>query len=470
MAVDFLGALGVGSDIDSQNLVQSLVDAERAPKEATLNNKIDKAEFKISANGKVLGNLSTLVEKFSYLNDLNDFKDYTVNVSGALALDGSPAFSVAANTDIAPGITELQVVSVATADRWVSDEGFASLTEVLNAGNGFSLDLTVAGQLTVVNITDPTPQAVVDAINDSELGITAELVDTGAASDPYKILLAGPLGLNNSVLVTSSAASGKTLNFDTKLSTASNAELSINGLDVQRTTNVISDLLEGATLTISAPTAGTATVAVEQDYSGIEERIRDLVETYNTVEAMFDSLVDPESSEELGGIFSGDSSIRLIRDKIRTMFTRSSSTATDNVAYLSDMGVTLTRSGELQIDDTKLNQTLTTRLTDVVSMFSADTNNQTTFGDAARGLAGDAINELEEMMASEGTLLSQTRTLEAQVKDYAESLEDLDRRMQQVKSRYLAQFTAMETAIEEMNNLRDYLSSQLEALPFNRKD
>ena len=45
MAVDFLGALGAGSDIDSKSLVESLVQAERAPKESLINAKIDRAEL-----------------------------------------------------------------------------------------------------------------------------------------------------------------------------------------------------------------------------------------------------------------------------------------------------------------------------------------------------------------------------------------------------------------------------------------
>ena len=36
-SVDFLGALGAGADIDSKALVEALVAAERAPREAAIN-------------------------------------------------------------------------------------------------------------------------------------------------------------------------------------------------------------------------------------------------------------------------------------------------------------------------------------------------------------------------------------------------------------------------------------------------
>jgi len=60
--------------------------------------------------------------------------------------------------------------------------------------------------------------------------------------------------------------------------------------------------------------------------------------------------------------------------------------------------------------------------------------------------------------------------LSDKIDDYEEDLADLDRRMSQIYERYLAQFTAMETAIDQMNSTRDFLKQSIEALPFNNKD
>jgi flagellar hook-associated protein 2 len=91
MAIDFLGALGAGSDIDTVSLVDSLVAAERAPKESIINARIEASEAQVSAYGRVLSELGKISDAFTELNDVSDFADYTVNVNGALALDGSPA-------------------------------------------------------------------------------------------------------------------------------------------------------------------------------------------------------------------------------------------------------------------------------------------------------------------------------------------------------------------------------------------
>ena len=158
--VDFLGALGAGSDIDSKSLVQSLVDAERALR-ASLNNKISSSSRRSRRSGRCC-HRSVRVDRVA-LNDVSDFADYTVNVNGALASDGSPAYSVTATTDVEAGINGV-VTSVATKDRWTSAAGYAATTTAINGGNPFTMEVTIDGTATTVTVTEPTPQGIVDAM------------------------------------------------------------------------------------------------------------------------------------------------------------------------------------------------------------------------------------------------------------------------------------------------------------------
>ena len=470
MAIDFLGALGAGSDIDTKSLVESLVAAERAPREASINAKIDKAELQISGYGTVLSATSSLSDAFSALNDADDFKDFSVSVNAALSADGSSAYSVQATPDVAPGITEVTVTSIATNDRWVSSSGYAAKTTALNGGNTFTVDFTVGGVSTTVNITDPTPQGVIDAINDAGLDIEASIVDTGSGSNPFKILLSGQLGVDNAFTVSNTSSLGTLIDFGDHVSTASNAELTINGVDIERDSNTISDAIDGITLTLAAPTAGVSSISVQQDKTGVESRLRALVEAYNSLETTFDILADPDGTDDLAGVFSGSTSFRMIRSNIRSLITNASTTPTDNLTYLSDIGIQFSRTGFLEIDEDRLSTALDENFSEIVTLLSADTNNQSTYDDAARGLAGEALLELDALMASDGTVLTNTNSLEDRVEQYAIELEDLDRRMTKINQRYLMQFTAMETAIDEMNSLREYLDQQLSALPFTNKN
>ena len=228
--------------------------------------------------------------------------------------------------------------------------------------------------------------------------------------------------------------------------------------------------MTGITLTLSAATAATSRLSVERDTSGVRSRIEDLVATFNSTNGLFRDLRDPDSGDEQAGVFSGNGSMRLIAQTVTGLMTSESSTTTDNLSYLSDIGIMLNRYGELEIDDEVFTEALSDRFSEVVTLLSADTNNQTTIGDADRGIAGDAIQTLTELMASDGTIMSQSNSLSSKVDDYQEDLEDLDRRMSQIYERYLAQFTVMEQKVDQLNSTREYLKTALENLPYSNQN
>ena len=474
MAVDFLGALGAGSDIDSKSLVESLVQAERAPKETLINARIDKTEAEISAYGEVMASLSTINSAFQGLNDAADFDDFTVNLNGALALDGSPAYSIQATEEIAEGITEIIIDAVATPDRFLSSQGFSTESAPVNGGNSFQMTITSGTSpnttINTLTISDPTLENIVEEINAAELGVSATVVDTGIGDAPLKLVVTGSLGAENSFSIATDATSGTGFSVDTRVATAGNAELKINGVTIERGSNEINDVIAGATLTLSAPTAASSNISVTRDKSGVESRIRAFVDTFNASETLFDSLANPEGTGELDGALAGNSTFRLIRNNIKTLLTGESSTPGVAVTRLNDLGVTFNQSGFLQIDDDRLETALTNHFDDVVLMFSAGTNEQSGFGEADRGLAGDAITMINDLMSSTGTLTSQVSRLESKTEDFQTELEALDRRMEAVYDRYLSQFTQMEQFIDEMNSTRDYLEQTLSALPFTNKN
>lgn len=471
MAVDFLGALGAGSDIDTKSLVQSLVDAERAPKELLINRKISESEATVSAYGIVAASLETLQAAFEKLNDAKDFADYSVSVAGQETSSGSSAFLVDATADVSPGNNTVEVNSLATADRYLSSPGFDAPDTSLNNGTNFSVSVSINGAASnSIIVVDHTPEGVVAAINESDLGVTASLVDTGAATDRYRITITGDVGLDNNFTITSNANSGTILDFPSQVSTASNAELVVNGVSIVRPSNTVNDVISGATLTLLGETVSEASISVSQSTVAIKDRLVELVEAYNAVHEQFDKMSDPESTEDLGGVLSADSIFSQVERTVQKFFTEVSSTPGSVVTRLSDIGIGLTRSGALEIDDDQLTSVLSNNFSEVVLMLTANTDNQSRFGDAKRGLAGDALITLADLLASEGPVRNRVSNIENRVSDYEDDLAELDRRMQQIYDRYLTQFTAMETLIDRMNSTRDYLSSALEGLPFTNKN
>jgi len=462
--IDFLGALGAGSDIDTKSLVTALVDAEKAPRESRINANIDNTEAKISAYGELASSLSILQLAFADLKDVSDFDSTAVAISNNLSSSGAAALTVSADGDAVAGTSaSIQVTQVAQPDRWVSD-GFAAIDSDLNNGSDIVVTLTIGGASSAVEVADPTPTAIVSAINAADLGVTATLLDTGAASNPFKIVLEGQLGADNAFTISTDASVGTMPVFNTQTSTAQDSILSVNGVSVQRTTNTIDDVIAGLTFNITDQTASTALVSVTQVNDELKLRLQSMVDAYND----FDDLVSEKMSS--GEVFSGNATVRMIASQVKSMIASESSTATSNFGYFSEIGISFDRYGQLEIDEDTLDSMLSDYLDDVVSIVTADTENQSNFGDLDRGLAGDIYVLIDDMLASDGVFANQSDALEAKAGDYADQLVALNLRMEGIYDRYLAQFTAMETAVDQMNGMKDYLKTALSGLPFTSKN
>lgn len=456
-SIDYVQALGAGAGFDTKKIVEALVNAERAPTEARINSKIAESDAKISGLGKAVSVLNVVKDAAERLNDAKDFNTFTVNNSQ------ESAFSATSTTSARAGSNNITVSQIAQEQRSVSN-AFASETNAFNA-NPITVSISVGSSnptTTDITVTDASLQGTVSAINAANLGVTAEIVDTGAASDRYRIQLIGETGAENAFTLTSSDSA---LTFSS-VQTATDAQLNVNGIDFTRSSNVIDDVLTGVTLSLNTVTSGTANLSINQDDSQARANIVDFVAIYNEAQRQLKEL----SNSSIGGELAGDSIFRSLTSSLRSLVLGTSSSASGNVSNLSDMGISVSRTGELNVDDTKLDNALANNYADVVKMFSANTDDQTASSTAAAGLAGDISNLIADATDANSYLLTQQDTLADANSARQEELSDLADRMERVEERYNRQFLAMQQIIDQMNSTRESMESSFENLPFSNRD
>lgn len=462
MATDYLTALGAGAGLDTKAIVDSLVEAQRAPQQAAIDRNMQKTETRISAYGVVKSSVSALKTAFDQLKDVSDLKSFslTTSANAGFTASGSSAASAANH--------EITIHNLAERDIWASNN-FAAATTSLNSGASFSVDITTGGSTTSVTVDTATPQGVVDAINSAGLGLEANLVNTGADSDPYTITVRGAEGADNAFTV---ASGSMDLSFGTQLSTAEDASLTVNGITVARESNSINDVIDGVTLSLQSETTTGQSLSVTTDTDAAKAAIENLVSVYNDVFAVFKSLRNNEGStdDELVGSLSSDSPFRGILNQVRGMVTGLSSTPSGDVDSFSALGVSITREGSLEIDSARLDERLSNNFDDVVTALTGDQEAQSEFSQTNAGLAGDASKELAAMLRSTGIISRVEVSGNDQISEYETRLEDLDARMALLMDRYTKQFSAMQSIVDQMNNTRDYLEQQLSNLPFSQSD
>jgi flagellar hook-associated protein 2 len=454
MAVDYLQALGAGAGIDTKSIVESLVEAERIPQQQSLDRLKERSDLRLSSFGIVKSTLEAVRDQFRKLDDVSDIKAFSATSSD------TDTVNVSATSSAGSGTYDVTVSILADRDSF-SYDGFDSLTDSLNGGASVDIDITKGGITSTVTIASPTLTSVVDAINDADLGVTASIIDTGAASKRYVLSLSGETGADNSFTVSASVLTG-----EVQRTTARDSKFSVNGVDVVSDSNTVSTAIQGVTLNLE--TLGNATVTVATNTDKVKEEIRTLVEVYNEMRSIFGTLrggTDPDN--ELAGALATDSVFRTIESTFRNKFSSQSSTPTDDINYWADMGVSVQRDGSLTLDEDRLDSALKNSFDDVVTALTADTENQTDLGTANRGLAGDMSALIRELNSIDGPVSYAIQSAEQGLSKYEERLADLEDRMARIQARYTEQFAAMQKIVDSFNATGEYLANNLAAMNNN---
>ncbi len=453
--------MGNGSGIDIIKLARDLADVEVMPQQDRVTRAKTDTEAAISAYAVLKYNVELLTEQFNGLNDAQELATPVAVSSNTSAISiGSTQGSAVS------GSHQIDVTQLAASQRNRSSE-YTSSTETLNSGSAFDITVTSNGSTQTISVDagDDTPAGVVAAINASGTGFTATLIDTDTAGTNYRIVLQGPSGEDNAFTVSSTPDLG----FHTagnQLQSAANARLTVDRMSIERTSNTISDAISGVTLNLNAVANGTS-LQVTNDTTTLKEKLKELVATYNVVQVVLNELSDPDSTEEeVGGALSNDMAfVRSVRDAIYAAVTTDSSTPSGDVSALRDLGIELTKTGTLSFNEATYDEVVLNNFSDVVTMLSAGTTNQSAYDGADQGLAFDSMEVINGLMDSiDGIFAIREDTATQQLKTYEDRLLAIELRMEKVYQTYLKQFSVMEDLVNTLNGTRDYVKQQLDSI------
>ena len=375
-----ISSLGIGSGVLTADLVDQLVQAERAPTEERLTQKTEQTQALISAYGKLRSAVTELrlpMRQLSAPDNLKAFSASSSNDSIAVSVDSTKASRGTYNVD---------VTSLATAQALASRDVFAD-RDATSVGRG-TLTLTVGDKVTNVTIdsSNDTLQGLANAINDADAGVSAGVIDTG---NGYRLVLsADETGTANAVSITVSGDNQGTDTDNQGLSrfafngdmdpgagleetiTATDAVMSINGVEVTRATNDFENVIDGLTFSISE--TGSATIKVEQDFGAVADRVQGFVDKFNALQSTIDSLAGFNAEAGVGGLLTGDSTVRTIQNQLRQILTRVvPGLENANVRSLADVGITTNfETGGLQFDREKFEEQLKNNPDDVTALFA----------------------------------------------------------------------------------------------------
>jgi flagellar hook-associated protein 2 len=444
-------SLGVGSGLDLTGLLKQLTTAENQ-KLTPITNEKTANSAKISAYGTLQSALSKLQDAVQTLSDKTTYQALTSSLSGT-------GVTSAVTSSAVPGSYQIKVNSLAQANSWAT-AGVANETTALGTGD---LTLTVGGKSTTITIdsTNNTLDGIRDAINAQNTGLTASIVNTGDATNPYRLSLTSNTTGTASAISTSLANGTGTVaslfatGAMTETAQAKDASLTVNGIAITSQSNTVEGALQGVTLNLSLASVGqTQTLAVARDTDSMKKAITDFVNAYNSLESTTDTLTAYNAADSTkSGKLLGDTTERTIENRLTRALTTDISGST--FQHLQDLGISLQSDGKLKIDQTKLDAAVNGDVSALSSFF---------VGTSGSGFASHMNNVLDGILGDQGTLTSATKGLQSANSRLDKQYTDMQNSIDATIAIYRQQFTQLDTLVAQMNSTSSYLTQQLSAL------
>jgi len=467
-------ALKAGSGVDIYDLATTLAEAESLPKINTVTAKKEESTTSLSGYGVLKASVASLKTSFDALKD----RDTLLNKSVTSDRSERASVELISQTAAKAGTYAVKVISMARpqlSEVKDNNTSFTSLDQSL-AGSNFTITIKVprnAASGTDVVVSTHTPQGIIDAVNSitSTTGVSARAFNPASTGTTFSIFLEGKTGADNSfdfasTLTGSSALTGGA--WGDRQRGSQDLRLELNGReDIYRQTNSPTDVIEGVQTTFIRNGSGTTiNIVVSEDTSALETSINSMIESYNDFVNISDYLIgDKDEEDELAGSLSGDkNTVSLIRSRMRSAINMTSSTASNGYSTLRNIGIGSKLSGELTLDKTTYSAAVKSNFSDIRTMLTADTNDQSASDSRDKGLAMDVGIIIDAMVSDTGTLKVKETNATENISRYEEELLDLQDQLENIKARYLRQFAAMESIVQRSKNTGEYLTNQFKAM------
>lgn len=391
-------------------------------------------------------------------NDLADVEDYKVTVE-----------KLATSTKITSGeIAKLK-------DKTIYDELGASgkLTLPLKSEkdrlDGKTLDITIDEKDSLKEITNKINQ------ESKETGIKASVInnrliltniETGKKSFEVKGDALEDLGLEN-----------------VKPKPGEDAEFTIDGMKVTRSSNEVSDVIENVTIHLLGETKENVNLSLKTDTEKLTTAVKDFVEQYNNVMGFISektSVGDPSKKDNKAGTLNGDGSMMRLQSSLRFLMTGApGNNDKTNIITPMELGIeSKDKTATITFDEEKFKAALKKDPEAVQNFFYNEKKEmkevtgpdgkptmefeKSEFGYTVK--LKELMNEyLDDTKGKKSVFKSKTETLESNMKDIDERIKRFNVKIEKKKDYYVRTFTKLDQVMMNAEAQMAYLQSQIDS-------
>lgn len=457
------------SSVDVQGIVSQLMAVERGPVDK-LNKKSASYETKLSVFSSLKSTISNFQTAVKGLSGVGSFQAFSTTSSdssivtataGSTAIPGNYSLSVSSLAQSQQLVAAGQLSSSATIGTGVSTTLSFDFGEIsggtLNTSTGTytgsSFTSNGAGIQTVtIDSTNNTLEGIRDAVNSANIGVTATIINDGGTS-PYRLAFSSASsGVKNSVSISvaGDSAISDLLSHDpagtqnlAETLTAQNANFTVNGVAITKSSNVVTDAIAGVTLNLNKVAAGPTNLTVSKDTTAITAAANQFITEYNKLLTDLKSLSAYATGTSSGGSLAGDPAVRQMIGELQTII--GGAVTGGSYATLSSIGITTKPGVGLALDSTLFNNAMNTNLTDLANVFTSTDG----FATKLDAWATTALNT---------TVDTRTSNIKDAISAITREVDLREVRLASLEKRYIAQFTNLNVVLASMSSQQTFIS------------
>ena len=322
------------------------------------------------------GGFSNLTDTFS-ANLTIDFGNWTK--TSASSSDNTVNYQSQKTYIVTSEISDVDDVNSITADSsWPG-------TSPIAVGETFTVNDGASGSISAANIKEIDVYAFTDSdvANSESLdftdksvseiaallnaidGFSATTVDTDGQGTNYSIVvMSDETGANNGFRITGesrfeTATLPEASSFSNSFSQlSSDASFNLDGVDVVRESNSITDLIDGATIELKSDFTTSAVIDVDRSDTAIRATVDDVIFSLNEFKAEIDRLTFIDLEGDENGPLALDPAVNSIKSKFRKLAVEPITGYGDNSIYLSQLGIKTDSNGDYYLDEVLFEKTL----------------------------------------------------------------------------------------------------------------
>ena len=470
-----LSSPGIGSGLDVAGLITQLMSLERRPL-AALDTKEAGLQARLSAFGSLKGSLAALQTAAQALKNPTSFSARKATVADATILSAN------AGTTAATASYSIEVQNLAQSQK-LRSAGFVTGATVVGTGTiTFDFGTYTAGvfapnaekpsQSVTIDSSKNTLAGIRDAINTANAGVTASIINDGTAN--RLMISANDTGVANALKVSVAdddanhidaiglsqlaynASTGGTMNLSETV-IARNATLIIDGVTISKASNIVTDAIDGVTLTLTKANLGTSTnLTIALDSSGMKSTIEAFIKAYNDASKALADVSAYNAETKKSSVLSGDSTVRGVQSQLRGVLNTPVIGTPTGLSRLSDIGIAFQKNGTLSVDSAKLQAALDDPTKDVSALFASSAS--------TTGYAAQIDTLVTNILASDGMIVGRTDGINRSIRDIGKQREVMGVRLEGIEKRLRTQYSALDTMLSNMQRTSTYLQQQLSAL------